>query len=317
MSNNAVKTNKIAIIGSGAFACGIYSTMQDVKDNDISIYFHDAECLNYVIQNKRHPKMPCSFDEKTKLTNNFEEAVNDKEIIFLCCTFSSAKDVINNLKNCIGARKKIDVVICCKGVLQEEPFFLCDYVKNELNNANTFVLSGGSFADEMCKKQETIVNIACDNVNNFNRIAPIFDDFFKVKYCNNPQAVEFLGAIKNVMAIYTGFCYEKNKSANATIKGIVDFIDDIKNLFKQLNFDEKILLEPAGIGDIMLTCLFGKSRNKTFGELLATNIKQAKEYQQNTTIEGFDAIFAIQNFCKLKNLKQKTLEFFVKMIEGL
>ena len=308
------ENQNIAIIGSGAFACAIYSSLRDVKNNQISMYFHDRDCFDDVIKTKKHPKMPCSFDEKTKLTTSLEDAINGKKTIFLCCIFAVATEIIDEIASILSKNAEINIVICCKGMLAETPFFLCDYAKQKLPKSSIFVFSGGSFADEMCKKQETLVNLSCENEEKFNEIVPIFDNFLSLKYCNNPQATEFLGALKNVMAIYTGYISAKN-STNATIKGIVDFITDARAFFKQLDWDENLLLEPAGIGDIMLTCLSGKSRNRTFGELLATDAQKAKEYQQSTTIEGYDAIFAIQNFCQTKNLTFKMLDEIFNLVK--
>lgn len=298
------KKHNIAIIGSGAFACAIYSTVKDVDNNDISIYFHDQDCYEAVLKAKKHPKMPCSFDNKTKLTMNFDEAVQNQQTIFLCCIFAVATEVVDKIVNTLSKDIELNIVICCKGILSEAPFFLYDYVKQKLPKCSVFIFSGGSFADEMCNKQDTIVNLSCEDKEKFSKLVPIFDNFLSLKYCNNPRATELLGALKNVIAIYTGYL-SVNGSTNTTIKGIIDFITDTKVFFKNLSWDENLLLEPAGIGDIMLTCLSGKSRNRTFGELLATDKKKAKEYQQNTTIEGFDAVFAIQKFCRKKNITFK------------
>ena len=87
--------NNIAIIGSGAFACAIYSVLKDVKDNNVSIFFHDKSCYEECIKTGKHPKMPCSFTNNTFLTTDLKEAINNKQTIFLCCIFSVAADVID------------------------------------------------------------------------------------------------------------------------------------------------------------------------------------------------------------------------------
>ena len=157
------KQNNIAIIGSGAFACAIYSTLKDVNDNEITMFFHDKNCYDEVLKTGRHPKMPCAFSKNTALTTNFTETITGKNTIFLCCIFSVAKDLIDNIASVLRISSYINIIICCKGMLANEPFFLCDYAEQKLPNANIMVFSGGSFADEMCKKQQTYVNLACKN----------------------------------------------------------------------------------------------------------------------------------------------------------
>ena len=125
---------------------------------------------------------------------------------------------------------------------------------------------------------------------------------------------ELLGALKNVMAIYCGYL-SRHGSVNEVIGGLTEFLQGTKAFFETIGFDTTALFSQAGIGDIMLTCLSGKSRNRTFGELLGTDPQQAKKFQQSTTIEGYDAMFAIQKFCQAKNVSFPALEEVVKVVE--
>ena len=313
---NMSDVNNIAIIGSGAFACAVYSTLRDIEDNKISMFFHDEDCYKYILENKKHPKMPCVFDNKTILTTKLEEAIKGKKTIFLCCIFAVACDVIDNIINIIGENADVNIVICCKGMLAKEPFFLCDYIEKKMPNSNVMVFSGGSFADEMCKKQNTFVNIACKNDEKATEILPIFDNFLHIKTTKYIHETELFGALKNVMAIYCGYL-SKNGSTNELIGGLTEFLIDTKVFFANAGLNANCLISQAGIGDIMLTCLSGKSRNRTFGELLGNDKEKAKEYQKNTTIEGFDAMFAIKKMCDKKGIKFKTLDKIINIVNDV
>ena len=308
--------NNIAIIGSGAFACAIYSSLKNINTNNISIFFHDKSCYEECIKTGKHPKMPCYFANNTFLTTDLKEAINNKQTIFLCCVFSVATDLIDNMVNILGNESDINIIICCKGMLQERPFFLCDYAEQKMPNANIMVLSGGSFADEMCKKQNTYIDLACKNKIKAQELLSIFDEFLHIDITSNTQETELLGALKNVMAIYCGYL-SKNGSTNELIGGLTNFIQSTKDVFISLNFNTDAILSQAGIGDIMLTCLSGKSRNRTFGELLGIDKNKAREYKQNTTIEGLDAIFAIKKFCDYKNVRFEMIEEMCNIIKTL
>ncbi len=308
-------THKIAIIGSGAFACAVYSAVRDVPDNEITMFFKDEDCYADIITKGEHPKMPCVFDTFTKLTLDLDVAVNDAKTIFLCCVFAAAREVIDNLAAILGTATEINLVLCCKGMLAEEPFFLCDYAENKLPRTHVMVLSGGSFADEMCRKQQTHINLACKDVARARALTPLFDGFIHITPTDKIHETELLGALKNVMAIRCGYL-SRNGSVNEVIGGLTEFLQDTKAFFEAIGFDTTALFSQAGIGDIMLTCLSGKSRNRTFGELLGTDPQQAKKFQQSTTIEGHDAMFAIQKFCQAKNVSFPALEEVVKVVEN-
>ena len=307
-------TNKIAIIGSGAFACAVYSAVRDVPDNEITMFFKDEDCYADIITKGEHPTMPCVFDTFTKLTLDLDVAVNDAKTIFLCCVFAAAKEVIDEIATILGNTSGINLIICCKGMLAEEPFFLCDYAKSKLPRAHVMVLSGGSFADEMCRKQQTHINLACKDVAQALALTPLFESFLHITPTDKIHETELLGALKNVMAIYCGYL-SRHGSVNEVIGGLTEFLQGTREFLGQVGLDASALFSQAGIGDIMLTCLSGKSRNRTFGELLGTDIRQAKTFQQSTTIEGYDAMFAIQKFCQAKNVSFPALEEVVKLVE--
>ena len=313
-SSTPSMTHKIAIIGSGAFACAVYSAVRDVPGNEISMYFKDEDCYADIITKGGHPTMPCVFDTFTKLTLDLDVAVNGAQTIFLCCVFAAAREVIDNLAAILGTATEFNLIICCKGMLAEEPFFLCDYAESKLPRAHVMVLSGGSFADEMCRKQQTHVNLACKDVAQVQELTPLFDGFLHITPTDKIHETEFLGAMKNIMAIYCGYL-SRHGSVNEVIGGLTEFLQGTKAFFEAIGFDTTALFSQAGIGDIMLTCLSGKSRNRTFGELLGKDPRQAKKFQQSTTIEGYDAMFAIKKFCQAKKVSFHALEEVVKVVE--
>ena len=222
--------------------------------------------------------------------------------------------IIDNLATALGDTSGKNLIICCKGMLAEEPFFLCDYAENKLPRAHVMVLSGGSFADEMCRKQQTHINLACKDVKKVQELMPLFDGFLRITPTDKIHETELLGALKNVMAIRCGYL-SRHGSVNEVIGGLTEFLQGTKAFFETIGFDTTALFSQAGIGDIMLTCLSGKSRNRTFGELLGTDPRQAKKFQQSTTIEGYDAMFAIKKFCQAKNVSFPALEEVVRVVE--
>ena len=307
--------NKIAIIGAGAFGCAIYSAIRDVKDNNISIFFKEKKQYAYALKRKKHSKMNINFNKNTLLTNKLVYAVKNRKYVFLSSPFSVACNVVHDIQKIIGKKAKITIIICCKGMLAHKPFWLYDFIKKELPNASIAVLSGPSFADEMIKKNKTIVNISCENKSDFDEISSIFDSsFVTLKHNDNPKAIEMLGAIKNIMAIYAGYYSVANNSSNEAVKNILDCIEDTKKLFKKMKFKADILLEPAGIGDVILTCLYGKSRNRTFGELLAKKPKKAFKFLKKTTVEGYEALNAILAYCEYINIHLPSFEKLSKII---
>ena len=82
---------------------------------------------------------------------------------------------------------------------------------------------------------------------------------------------------------------------------MTDWINQTKNLIKNLNGNENTIFTYAGIGDILLTANSKSSRNFTFGEILSTKDSQKiNNYIKNNTIEG---LYALKSFTKLLEKK--------------
>ena len=309
MSDN--KTNNITIIGAGAYGCAILSALQDKENNNITMFFKEYDDFRYVKENGKHPKMNLKFNKNVKITQDLDTAISSAEYIFLIVPFCFAKSVIQEIKDILKTKnntvkQNITIIDCCKGMLNEEPFFLHKYIERELNTNNVVVLSGGSFADEMCEKKETLVNLASQNKNCALNVGNLFDSFLKTQFSEEIEAIQLLGAIKNILAISNGF-KTNEKSMNSLVANTVLFLDEVRDIFTSLKYNTNILLSSAGIGDIILTSFSSKSRNQTFGQLLSKDKEQAKAYLKNNTVEGYNATFAVFNFLKHNNIKTKYL----------
>lgn len=315
---NGNKTNNIAIIGAGSFGCAILSALQDKKNNNITMFFKEEDDFKYVKTNGRHPKMNIKFNENVKITQDLSTAILSAEYIFLVVPFCFAKSVIHEIHDILKTKnntteEEITIIDCCKGILNEEPFFLHKIIEKTLNTKNVVVLSGASFADEMCEKKETLVDLASKDKVCASKVANLFSEFLKTQFSDEIEATQLLGAMKNILAISNGF-NANNNSINSLVANTVLFLNEVRDIFTSLKYKTNILLSSAGIGDIILTSFSLKSRNQTFGQLLSKDKKQAKDYLKNNTVEGYNATFAILNFLKYHNIKAKRLTDIYNML---
>ena len=307
---------KVAIIGLGSFGCAMYSALNKDLCN-ISLFFHSQQSYDFAVENKRSQKRPnCSFDnQNTTLTNNLEDAITYADFIFLVCNFSSAVSVIKQIKEItlkVNSNKKPCFVLCCKGLLEKKDgYFLNIFIQNELKNVDVVAISGGSFADELVDGKYTGLTFASKNEEKIDELSKLFNDNVKIEKTNQIEAVEFFGAVKNVMAIYVGFVAGSG-SVNASVLAIVDFLRDIKTAFEKIGFDSNSILSYAGLGDIILTCMSTKSRNRTFGGLLAKDKNEAVEYAKNTTVEGLSSLKNLHDFFDDNKISCQSLDILFK-----
>jgi glycerol-3-phosphate dehydrogenase (NAD(P)+) len=111
--------------------------------------------------------------------------------------------------------------------------------------------------------------------------------FFRVFTTDDVAGVEVGSALKNVLAIATGVVKGLGYGPNAQMALVTRGWADIRRLSRSYGAREETMTGLAGIGDVMLTCFGGLSRNYRFGQRLAeTGDIQIALDEAGGTVEG-------------------------------
>jgi glycerol-3-phosphate dehydrogenase (NAD(P)+) len=132
------------------------------------------------------------------------------------------------------------------------------------------VLSGPSFAREVARGDPSAIVVASDDLETANQVQSAFSGRTFRLYTNiDPVGVEVGAALKNVIAISAGICYGLGLGNNTQAALITRGLAEITRLAVAMGGQEKTLAGLAGLGDLVLTCSGGLSRNRKVGMELA------------------------------------------------
>jgi glycerol-3-phosphate dehydrogenase (NAD(P)+) len=127
-------------------------------------------------------------------------------------------------------------------------------------------LSGPSFAREVGLGYPTAVTIASGDAASAVRAQELFQTpVFRVYTSDDVPGVELGGAVKNVIAIAAGTVEGMGLGHNTQAALITRGLAEIMRLGAAMGADPATLAGLAGIGDLILTCTGGLSRNRTVG----------------------------------------------------
>ena len=101
--------------------------------------------------------------------------------------------------------------------------------------------------------------------------------------------VEIFGIYKNIIAILCGVMDELQMGKNITSEFLTKCLEFIIQFY---NLDYKSLLQPAGIGDLFLSCASPKSRNFTYGCQLVRDCN----YTPTKLVEGLKSLHNLQQY---------------------
>jgi len=136
------------------------------------------------------------------------------------------------------------------------------------------VLSGPTFAREVASGEPTALVVASTDSETAAAVQSAFSGATFRLYTNaDPAGVEIGGAVKNVVAIGAGVCHGLGLGSNALAALITRGLAEMTRLALAVGGQAKTLAGLSGLGDLLLTCTGGLSRNRTVGLELAAGRK--------------------------------------------
>lgn len=175
-------------------------------------------------------------------------------------------------------------LIAAKGVEVDSLKTMADVLEDELpanHHGRIAVLGGPSFAAEVAAGQPTAVVIASAAREVAEMIQCLLSgECLRVYVSDDVLGVELGGAFKNVIALAAGVCDGAGLGQNTRAALITRGLAEITRISLALGAHPATLAGLAGLGDLVLTCTGGLSRNRRVGLALGQGRKLAEILQE-------------------------------------
>jgi glycerol-3-phosphate dehydrogenase (NAD(P)+) len=254
----------VAVLGAGAWGTALANVAAQTSAR-VVLWGRDAEHIGRIArerENSRYlPGMPLAAGVAP--TSDLA-SIADAGVILLVTPAQAARAVMRIARPHIpeGAA----VVICAKGIERDRRKFMSEIVAEEAPQVQIAVLSGPSFAVDVCKGLPTAVTLAA------------FDDALAQRLCerlstknlrlyrsSDVRGVEIGGAAKNVLAIACGMAAGRELGASAQAALIARGFAELMRLGRAWGARQETLMGLSGLGDLVLTCGSAQSRNFALG----------------------------------------------------
>ena len=307
---------KVSLIGTGVYGLAM-AMMINKNIKDIIMWTEDPSkyekykkdgCIKDLIPDLEAPK-------NIKLTDSYEKAVKDRDIIFIMSTAQWVGAICRSIKPYIT--KKTIVCIASKGIENVSCQFLSDIASQELGIKNIAIISGPSFAIDMANNNPVGLSIASHSKRALKEIKNVVaNDTLKLRESNDLIGVQICGSIKNVIALAAGMLSGMGYPESTQSFLITESLHDIKNLISALGGSPKTILSFAGVGDLLLTCTSTKSRNFSFGKMIGEGAtkEQKDEHLSKVTVEGYHTLKSIYKLIKKKKIKMPIIDLIYKIV---
>lgn len=262
---------RIAVIGAGSWGTALANLLA-AKGLDTTIWAYEEAVASSIEREHRNcmylTEVP--LDPRLRATRSIEDAVAGASFIVSVSPTHVVRQVMSAAAPYID--RNAVVVSASKGI-EVETLAMMDVVLAEVlppsNARRTAFLSGPSFALEVAHRHPTAVTLAATDPAIASRVQELFQtEYFRVYTTSDVVGVELGGALKNVIAIASGVVVGMGYGHNTQAALITRGLAEITRLAVALGAHPMTLAGLAGMGDLILTCTGGLSRNRAVGVAL-------------------------------------------------
>jgi glycerol-3-phosphate dehydrogenase (NAD(P)+) len=263
--------SEIAIIGAGAWGTALSIVLGRKESHAIRLWAHEKEVWESISQQRVNEMFLPSQQIPACVTpcNDLAEALEGAAIVVSVMPSQHCRQLFEQMRPHLSAETVI--VSATKG-LEEKSFqrmteVIVQVVKGRgIPEPRIGALSGPSFALEAARGDPTAIAIASQDKELARFVQHEFSHASFRLYTNqDPVGVELGGALKNTVAIAAGVCAGLGLGHNSVAALITRGLAEMTRLVVACGGKAETMAGLAGLGDLVLTCTGGLSRNRSVG----------------------------------------------------
>jgi glycerol-3-phosphate dehydrogenase (NAD(P)+) len=259
--------SRITIIGGGAWGTGLAIVLGRKGTHRVRMWAHEVEVCESV--NKRHVNerfLPgCVIPEPVVADTNLNEVLEGAEIVVSVMPSQHCRKLFTQMRPLIPSRALI--VSATKGLEEGSLLRMSEVIREILKkDGGIGALSGPSFAQEVARGDPTAITVASNDSSVLAAVQQEFSDpRFRIYTNTDVVGVELGGALKNIIAIAAGICDGLGLGHNSIAALITRGLAEMTRLVVACGGRADTMAGLAGLGDLVLTCTGGLSRNRSVG----------------------------------------------------
>jgi len=259
------------------------------------------------------------FPENLELTTDLGRAAG-AEITLLVVPSHGYRRVVRDFLRLAEPGERRTIVSGAKGIELETLQRMSEVTAAEAQAARVdlrfAVLSGPNFAAELATGTPSAAVLASDDLGLAKELQRVLaSQTYRLYASPDVIGVELGGAAKNVIAIGAGIVSGLGFGHNTLAALITRGLAEIARLGAACGGDVHTFYGLAGLGDLVLTCTGGLSRNRKTGMDLAAGKSLAEILSGTTTVsEGVRNSVAIHQYARQRGVEMPIIEQMVAVM---
>jgi len=272
--------SEIAVIGAGAWGTALSIVAARRGNHRVRLWAHEPEVRESISTKRENtlflPGLPVPAN--VSVTNDLSEALKDARIVISVMPSNHCRRLFEAMRPWL--QPEMFFVTATKGLEEGSHLRMTEVISQVLLSSGVRprlgALSGPSFAKEVARGDPTAVTIASPDEDLAHTVQQeLSDPRFRLYTNDDVVGVELGGSLKNVIAIAAGVCDGVGLGHNSIAALVTRGLAEITRLCVACGGQRETMAGLAGLGDLVLTCTGGLSRNRSVGVELGRGRKLA------------------------------------------
>jgi glycerol-3-phosphate dehydrogenase (NAD(P)+) len=261
---------QLSVFGAGSWGTAVAHQLAR-RGHDVLLWAREPEVAEGINSDHRNPLFvsDLELDAGVRAVGDLAAAADHSDFWLWVVPVQFSRAVMEELKS--NTHDRVVVVSASKGI-ENGTLRRMDEVAHEslgVESRRFCCLSGPTFAREVILGDPSAAVLACPDLDLAMRLQEEFSDHHLRCYAGTDFiGVELAGALKNVIAIAAGIVDGLGLGFNTQAALMTRGLHEITRLGVALGADAETFRGLAGMGDLVLTCTGGLSRNRTLGQRL-------------------------------------------------
>lgn len=312
---------RIAVLGAGSWGTALAVSLASAG-HTVTLWARRPEAAEALRRSRRSEYLPqADLPASVAVTADLGEAVAGAGVWVVAVPSQSVRGVMGAVAGRLGAETV--VVSVAKGIENETLLTTSGVLRDVLPTADPVrvgVLYGPSHAEEVGLGRPTTVVAAFPDAAVAGQVQALFMTPTLRVYTNTDLVgVEVGGSVKNVMALAAGMSDGLGLGDNAKAALVTRGLAEITRLGLALGADAHTFAGLAGLGDLVVTCFSGHSRNRAFGERIGRGDTMAHALDASTmVVEGVRTTASVRALALREGVEMPITEaVYAILFEGL
>jgi len=261
---------KIAVIGAGSWGTALAIALTRSRQaHKVALWVFEADICESLRTRRVNDVFLPGFEvpREVEVTNQLGEALAGADIVLSVMPSAHARKLYEQMLPHLSPQMAF--VSATKGLEPDSLERVTEIIHKTVSGKfvpRVAALSGPSFAKEVARGDPTAVVIASSDSALCQMVQEEFSGpTFRLYGNDDVTGVELGGAVKNVIAIAAGVCEGLGFGHNTIAALITRGLAEMTRLAVAMGGRRETLAGLAGMGDLVLTCTGGLSRNRTVG----------------------------------------------------